>query len=275
MIACSSCGSTLAYQFESLRRQTFLGDFQTLCLSATIVKMFNKPILLLVDVSDNGILPYADEGSEVVPVDDCPGALLPKLRCSLNTHREVESCAEETMVRSRVKLWNNSGVGQAKPSIGDDVETFRFDPATRKWENYVAPMLHKRYAFDVATLDDFIYVVGGSNGAQCLNAVERYDPRRNQWTSEVSMGTCRAGVSVSVLNGCLYAVGGCSLSTLNTVESYTTTLFHYPVAPYRGNQLDLSLACNQWKHETTKLGCEQALHGCDGERLPECTETDI
>ncbi|KAK6025156.1 kelch repeat protein, partial [Ostertagia ostertagi] len=80
------------------------------------------------------------------------------------------------------------------------------------------PMLRKRYAFDVATLDDFIYAVGGSDGTQCLNIVERYDPRRNQWISGAHMLTCRAGLSVSVLNGCLYAVGGCDRSTLNTVE---------------------------------------------------------
>ncbi|PIO64185.1 hypothetical protein TELCIR_14197 [Teladorsagia circumcincta] len=116
-----SCDSTLAYQFKGFRRQTSLSDFETLCLPATIVKMFNEPIVLLVEVFDNGILPYADEGSEVVPVDGCPGALLPELCCSLNTHREVKSCAEETMVSSRVELRNNSDVGQTKPSIEDDV----------------------------------------------------------------------------------------------------------------------------------------------------------
>ncbi|PIO74607.1 hypothetical protein TELCIR_03385 [Teladorsagia circumcincta] len=106
----NSCGSTLAYQFENFRRQASFGDFQTLCPPATIVKMFNEPIVLLVDVFDNGILPYADEGNEVTPVIDCPGASLPKHCCSLNTHREVKSCAEETMVRSHVELWNNSDV---------------------------------------------------------------------------------------------------------------------------------------------------------------------
>ncbi|PIO75591.1 protein tyrosine kinase [Teladorsagia circumcincta] len=124
VIACSSCGSTLAHQFESFRRHTSLSGFQTLCLPATIVKMFNEPKVLLVDVVDNGILPQADEGSEVVLVDDCIGASLPELCCSLNAHREVESCAEESMVRSRVELRNNSDVGQAKPSIEDDVDKF-------------------------------------------------------------------------------------------------------------------------------------------------------
>ncbi|PIO71519.1 hypothetical protein TELCIR_06573 [Teladorsagia circumcincta] len=83
--------------------------------------MFNEPKVIFVDVFDNGILRQADEGSKVVPVDDCPRASLPELCCSLNTHREVESCAEESMVRSRVELRNNTDVGQAKPSIEDDV----------------------------------------------------------------------------------------------------------------------------------------------------------
>ncbi|PIO70072.1 hypothetical protein TELCIR_08086 [Teladorsagia circumcincta] len=48
---------TLTHQFESFRRQTSLGDFQTLCFPATIVKMFNEPKVFFVDVFDNGILP--------------------------------------------------------------------------------------------------------------------------------------------------------------------------------------------------------------------------
>ncbi|PIO62033.1 hypothetical protein TELCIR_16425 [Teladorsagia circumcincta] len=90
--------------------------------------MFNEPIVFLVDVFDNGILPYSDEGNEVIPVDDCHRASPPKLCCSLNAHREVEYCVEETMVRCRVELCNNSDVGQAKTSIEDDV--FEYGP---KW----------------------------------------------------------------------------------------------------------------------------------------------
>ncbi|KAK6021396.1 kelch repeat protein, partial [Ostertagia ostertagi] len=75
---------------------------------------------------------------------------------------------------------------------GGDRNTFesteRFDPATEAWSSDVAPMSHARIGHGLATLDGFIYAVGGLSDAGALNIVERYDPRRNQWTSVASMG---------------------------------------------------------------------------------------
>lgn len=44
--------------------------------------------------------------------------------------------------------------------------------------------------------DGFIYVVGGFNGAECLNTAERYDPGTDNWTFITSMQQRRSGVSV-------------------------------------------------------------------------------
>ncbi|PIO66296.1 kelch repeat protein [Teladorsagia circumcincta] len=65
-----------------------------------------------------------------------------------------------------------------------------------------------RETLGAAALDGFVYAVGGYNGSECLDTVERYDPFRNEWIRVASLGTRRDDVSVSVLNGCLYAVGG-------------------------------------------------------------------
>ncbi|PIO61314.1 kelch repeat protein, partial [Teladorsagia circumcincta] len=35
-----------------------------------------------------------------------------------------------------------------------------------------------------------------------------YDPQRNEWIEAEHLGAMRSGVSLSVLNGCLYVVGG-------------------------------------------------------------------
>lgn len=52
----------------------------------------------------------------------------------------------------------------------------------------------------------------------------RYDAHRNEWAEVAPMSTRRLGVSVSVLNGCLYAVGGSDgQNPLNTVERYFNT----------------------------------------------------
>ena len=49
----------------------------------------------------------------------------------------------------------------------------------------------------------------------------RYDANRNEWIKAVPMSSRRLGVSVSVLDGCLYAVGGSDGQTpLNTVERF-------------------------------------------------------
>ncbi|KJH40855.1 BTB/POZ domain protein [Dictyocaulus viviparus] len=126
---------------------------------------------------------------------------------------------------------------------GHDGQTYlnsieRFDPATNQWSCDVAPTSTCRTSVGVAVLDGFLYAVGGQDGINCLDIVERstyyycktyycgiyedicsYDARRNEWTCVAPMGTRRLGVSVSVLNGCLYAVGGSDgQSPLNTVE---------------------------------------------------------
>jgi kelch-like protein 20 len=93
----------------------------------------------------------------------------------------------------------------------------------------------------VAVLDGFLYAVGGQDGVQCLNHVERYDPKgkhqcksplfesfmkllillENKWSKVAPMTTRRLGVAVAVLGGFLYAIGGSDGQTpLNTVERF-------------------------------------------------------
>lgn len=53
----------------------------------------------------------------------------------------------------------------------------------------------------------------------------RYDPKTNQWSSDVApTSTCRTSVGVAVLGGYLYAVGGQDgVSCLNIVERSVIT----------------------------------------------------
>lgn len=69
--------------------------------------------------------------------------------------------------------------------------------------------------------ENFLYAVGGQDGVQCLNHVERYDPKENKWAKVAAMTTRRLGVAVAVLGGYLYAIGGSDgQCPLNTVERY-------------------------------------------------------
>ena len=56
-------------------------------------------------------------------------------------------------------------------------------------------------------LQSHIYAVGGNDGQKTLSSVEQYDPLLDKWTFVREMKKNRAGAGVTVLNGCLYAIG--------------------------------------------------------------------
>lgn len=62
-------------------------------------------------------------------------------------------------------------------------------------------------------LQNFVYAVGGNDGVASLSSVERFNPHLNKWMEVSEMGQRRAGNGVSKLNGCLYVVGGFSVSS--------------------------------------------------------------
>ncbi|ETN77916.1 hypothetical protein NECAME_10700 [Necator americanus] len=59
LVPCGSCWSTLAYQLKSFKRQASLGGFRTLSLLRAVVKLFNEPVMFLVDVVHCGIFAKA------------------------------------------------------------------------------------------------------------------------------------------------------------------------------------------------------------------------
>jgi kelch-like protein 8 len=70
-------------------------------------------------------------------------------------------------------------------------------------------------------IDGIIYAVGGHNGSEHLNTVERFDPTSASWQLCQPMIICRRGMSVGILNGLLYAIGGLDESTcFNRVERF-------------------------------------------------------
>lgn len=49
----------------------------------------------------------------------------------------------------------------------------RYDPQTNQWCSEVAPTTSCRTSVGVAVLDGALYAVGGQDGVQCLNHVEK------------------------------------------------------------------------------------------------------
>lgn len=50
----------------------------------------------------------------------------------------------------------------------------------------LAPTTSCRTSVGVAVLDGFLYAVGGQDGVQCLNHVERYDPKGEHFTDLIT-----------------------------------------------------------------------------------------
>lgn len=101
-------------------------------------------------------------------------------------------------------------VGGRKNNPTGVLDTNRVDcynPICNTWRTCPGMMV-ERSRLGVASLDGYLYAVGGSNGQQCLNSMERYCPDREYWTQLKPMLTSRSGLGVAVVNRLMYAVGG-------------------------------------------------------------------
>ncbi len=96
--------------------------------------------------------------------------------------------------------------------------------------NAKAPIPTPRVGLAVGVVNGILYAVGGEivhtgvgGYTEFLSTVEAYDPSTNSWTTKASMPTPRGGLTVGVVNGILYAVGGNSSQTkpvLDTMDAY-------------------------------------------------------
>lgn len=69
-------------------------------------------------------------------------------------------------------------------------------------------MYERRCYVNTTILNDLIYAMGGHNGAQRLNTVEKYDYRTNQWTQSSPMNLARSDASAATYNNRIYIAGG-------------------------------------------------------------------
>ena len=82
-------------------------------------------------------------------------------------------------------------------------------------------MMTRRLGVAVAVLHGYLYAIGGSDGQNPLNSVERYDPQKNTWTVMAPMSTRRKHLGCAVYNNMIYAVGGRDDCTeLSSAERY-------------------------------------------------------
>ncbi|MFC1715844.1 Kelch repeat-containing protein, partial [Candidatus Poribacteria bacterium] len=106
-----------------------------------------------------------------------------------------------------------------------------YDPATDTWTRK-AGMPTKRAGLSTSVVNGKLYAIGGSTDdredlvdQKLFATVEEYDPATDTWTAKADMPTARTGLSTSVVNGKIYAIGGGKLEgdvnvAFPTVEEY-------------------------------------------------------
>ena len=99
-----------------------------------------------------------------------------------------------------------------------------YDPTTDSW-SAAADMPTPRGFFGTATANTRIYAVGGSVNMQehdpGIATLEIYDSATDRWSRGTDMPTPRADLTVSEVQGKLYAIGGTrhvGIEALGTVE---------------------------------------------------------
>jgi len=80
-----------------------------------------------------------------------------------------------------------------------------------------------RCAVGCANLNNSLLVCGGYDRGECLRSVEIYDPSLNRWTQLAPMREARGRFDITVVDGKVYAIGGCNGTTeLATAEVYNS-----------------------------------------------------
>merc|ERR1719419_2160589 len=85
----------------------------------------------------------------------------------------------------------------------------------------MASMNTVRSGAGVCALGNQIFVMGGYDGTNQLNTVERYDVETDTWSFAASMRHRRSALGVTALHGRIYVLGGYDGETfLDSVECY-------------------------------------------------------
>jgi len=112
--------------------------------------------------------------------------------------------------------------------------------STEAWTTK-AGMPTTRWGAAAGTINNLLYVVGGSGAQPQLGTLEVFDPATGLWTTRDPMPTARFAPAAGVINGKLYVAGGCvgCSSVVSTLEVYDpatnawTTLAPMPTARER------------------------------------------
>ncbi len=88
-----------------------------------------------------------------------------------------------------------------------------YDTITDRWNTTIADMPGARAAHTAGILNGFIYIIGGSHRISSTHfimqeSVLMYDPLMDTWLKVAEMPTAREALTLRIVNGRFYAIGG-------------------------------------------------------------------
>ena len=108
---------------------------------------------------------------------------------------KARSCAAATTAGERIIVVGGFGY-MIEITIEPSCEMY--DPITNQWNLVSSPAI-PRAACSAVSIDDVVYLFGGENAADCLNAVECFDIKKNIWYKIESIASIRSSFQASLL----------------------------------------------------------------------------
>ena len=121
-----------------------------------------------------------------------------------------------------------AGLQAAETPLVSDTQRNSLGPATLQWTRK-SDMPTARTGFATSVVNGTVFVIGGNIqlergefGEISTSTVEMYDPETDTWEQKSNMPTARSGVSVSVVDGKIYAIGGTKIKTIQVPRGFNS-----------------------------------------------------
>ena len=122
----------------------------------------------------------------------------------------------------------SAGLQAAETPLVSDTQQNSLRSATLQWARKT-DMPTARTGFATSVVNGKVFVIGGNIqlkrgefGDISASTVEMYDPKTDTWEQKANMPTARAGVSVSVVDGKIYAIGGSQTKTIQIPRGFSS-----------------------------------------------------
>lgn len=127
------------------------------------------------------------------------------------------------MVADARHLYVIGGFGNENISSGPTFSPsiYSFNLLERKWAKHSTSMMNSRCYVSTVELNDQVYSIGGFNGHERLQSVEKFDPTKQSWAHVAPMKKIRSDASAVTYGNKIIVLGGYTgEDILDSIEVY-------------------------------------------------------